>query len=290
MSSTRLLYTDHFGLKARPFSLLPDPDFLFWSENHARAYAMLEYGIVTFAPITMITGEVGAGKTTLVRHLLRSADQDLKIGLISNAHGERGELLHWILAALGQPVDSHAPYVELFSRLEAALRRERAGGRRTVLVFDEAQNLSETMLEELRCFSNLNGESDELLQIVLVGQPELRQTIAHPRLVQFAQRVAADFHLAGLTREGVRDYVSHRLTTAGAACEIFTPAACDMAFQASRGIPRVINQICDYALVYAFVDELDQVDEGVVGQVIADRGLKAQAPNPPERLGMMLSF
>lgn len=272
MTSSRFqIYSDHFGLRERPFSLLPDPDFLFWSANHAKAYAMLEYGLATFAPITMITGEIGAGKTTLIRHMLRTAPQDLRIGLISNALGHRGGLLHWVLSALGQDIPARLSHVRLFSRFEAALRAELAAGRHTILVFDEAQNLSERMLEELRCLSNLNGEKDELLQIVLVGQPELNRIVGRPRMLQFAQRVSAQFHLTGLSAEAVRGYVSHRLKVAGGEREIFTPDACDIVHLASRGLPRVINQICDYALVYAFADGLAAVDADLVREVVADR-------------------
>lgn len=280
MSSTIEIYSSHFGLRGRPFSLLPDPDYLFWSPGHTRAYSMLEYGLATFAPITVITGEVGAGKTTLIRHLLRAAPQELTIGLISNAHGERGKLLHWVLAALGQDFVDRAPYVKRFSQFHAFLRAERDAGRHTVLIFDEAQNLSEKMLEELRCFSNMNGESDELLQIVLVGQPELSRIVGRARMVQFAQRVAARFHLAAMPRADVADYIAHRLSVAGAACEIFTPDACDMIHAASRGVPRVINQLCDYALVYAFAEEMSVVDADLVRQVVAERKLAMVGSSP----------
>ena len=141
MTSTLRIYNDHFGLAERPFTLLPDPDFLYWSENHTRAYAMLEYGMLTHAPITVITGEIGAGKTTLLRHLLRSLPEDLTVGLISNAQGNRGELLHWVLMALGVPTDTNATYVQLFAQFQDLLIEEYAAGRRTMLIFDEAQNL-----------------------------------------------------------------------------------------------------------------------------------------------------
>lgn len=272
MTSSRFqIYSNHFGLRERPFSLLPDPDFLFWSANHAKAYAMLEYGLATLAPITVITGEIGAGKTTLIRHLLRAAPQDLRIGLISNALGHRGGLLHWVLSALGQDVGAKLPYARLFARFEGFLRAELAAGRHTILIFDEAQNLSARMLEELRCFSNVNSEKDELLQIILVGQPELGRIIGKPQMLQFAQRVSAQFHLTGLSSEAVQGYIAHRLKVAGAEREIFTPAACDLVHLASRGLPRVINQICDYALVYAFADDLTTVDADLVREVVVDR-------------------
>lgn len=275
MTSTLTIYTDHFGLRERPFTLLPDPDFLYWSESHTRAYAMLEYGMLTHAPITVITGEIGAGKTTLLRHLLRTLPEEFTVGLISNAQGNRGELLHWVLMALGVPTEAGASYVQLFGQFQDFLIEEYASGRRTMLIFDEAQNLSVETLEELRMFSNINADKDELIQLVLVGQPELRELISQPRLVQFAQRVAADYHLPGMTAEQVRAYVGHRLAIAGATREIFTPAACECVYLASRGIPRVVNQICDYAMVYAFTDGLERVDAGVIEQVVADRRTRA---------------
>jgi general secretion pathway protein A len=271
MSSSLTIYTAHFGLTERPFTLLPDPDFLYWSENHARAYAMLEYGLLTHAPITVVTGEIGAGKTTLLRQLLRQLPADVTVGLISNAQGNRGELLHWVLIALGVATDTNASYVQLFAQFQEFLIAEYAAGRRTMLIFDEAQNLSVETLEELRMFSNINADKDELIQLVLVGQPELRELISQPRLVQFAQRVAAEYHLPGMSGEAVGDYVRHRLRVAGATREIFTPAACECVHAAARGVPRLVNQICDYALVYAFSDGRETIDAGVVEQVVLDR-------------------
>jgi general secretion pathway protein A len=271
MSEALTIYTEYFGLTERPFTLLPDPDFLYWSEAHSRAYAMLEYGMLTFAPITVITGEIGAGKTTLIRHLLRSLPEEYTVGLISNAQGNRGELLHWVLMALGAPADTGASYVQLFARFQDFLIEEYASGRRTMLIFDEAQNLSVETLEELRMFSNINADKDELIQLVLVGQPELRDLVSQPRLVQFAQRVAAEYHIPGMSAATVAGYVAHRLKVAGAGREIFTPAACECVHLASRGIPRLVNQICDYALVYAFTDGLEKVDASVIEQVVTDR-------------------
>jgi len=281
MSSTLTIYGEHFGLSERPFTLLPDPDFLFWSENHARAYSMLEYGMLTHAPITVITGEIGAGKTTLIRHLLRNLPEEFTVGLISNAQGNRGELLHWVLMALGVQVGVNASYVQLFAQFQDFLIEEYAEGRRTMLVFDEAQNLNVETLEELRMFSNINADKDELLQLVLVGQPELRALIQQPRLEQFAQRVAAEYHLPGMSPEQVQAYIGHRLAVAGATREIFTPAACECVHLVSRGIPRLVNQVCDYALVYAFTDGLDLVDASVIEQVVADRQMRGSLKAAP---------
>ena len=281
MTSALTIYTDHFGLAERPFTLLPDPDFLYWSDNHTRAYAMLEYGMLTHAPITVITGEIGAGKTTLLRHLLRTLPEEFTVGLISNAQGNRGELLHWVLMALGIPTESSASYVQLFAQFQDFLIEEYASGRRTLLIFDEAQNLSAETLEELRMFSNINADKDELIQLVLVGQPELRNLISHPRLVQFAQRVAAEYHLPGMSPEQVQAYIGHRLAVAGASREIFTPAACECVHLVSRGIPRLVNQVCDYALVYAFTDGLERVDASVIEQVVADRQMRGSLKAAP---------
>jgi general secretion pathway protein A len=272
MTSTLDIYTVHFGLRERPFSLVPDPDFLFWSPQHSRAFAMLEYGIVTRAPITLITGEVGAGKTTLLHHLLKSVEADVRIGLISNAHGSRGELLRWVLLALNQPAEPQASYVDLFGQFQAYLIAEYAAGRRVILIFDEAQNLSRESLEELRMFTNINANKDELLQLVLVGQPELRQTVLRPDLSQFAQRVAANFHLTAMDRDMVWAYICHRLAVAGANPDaaVFQRGAADLVHEVTRGVPRLVNQLCDLAMVYAFSQNLHTVERSIVQQVLDD--------------------
>ena len=269
--SSLAIYNEYFGLQKRPFTLLPDPDFIYWSTPHKQAYTMLEYGLLTCAPITLITGEIGSGKTTLLRELLKSMPEDYNIGLISNAQGDRGELLHWVLMSLGQAVEKDAGYVHLFHQFQQYLIEQYAAGHRTVLIFDEAQNLSIETLEELRMFSNINADTDELLQLILVGQPQLCDLVADPRLVQFAQRIAAEFHLPTMDVEEVEKYITHRLEVAGATQRIFTKGACESIHLVSRGTPRLINQICDYALVYAYSYERREVDAAVIQQVIEDR-------------------
>ena len=270
MGSTLDLYTGHFGLTERSFTLLPDPEFLFWSAPHQRAYAMLDYGIITRAPITLITGEVGAGKTTLLHHLLKSVGDDVRIGLISNAHGDRGELLRWVLMALGQPAPRGAGYVDLFAQFQSFLIAEYAAGHRVILVFDEAQNLSRESLEELRMFTNINSGKDELLQLVLVGQPELRDMVQRRDLTQFAQRVAASVHLPAMDMPTVRAYIRHRLAVAGATENLFSPSACDMVHDATGGVPRLINQLCDLSMVYAYTKGVRRVLRLTVQQVLED--------------------
>lgn len=280
MSSTLDIYTAHFGLSERPFSLVPDPDFLFWSDHHRRAYSMLEYGLLTRSPITVITGEVGAGKTTLLHHLLKSVEDDVQVAMISNAHQDRGELLRWTLMALDQPADPDATYVELFAQFQQYLIDEYSRGRRVILIFDEAQNLSREALEELRMFTNINANKDELVQLVLVGQPELRTLVLRPDLRQFAQRVAASFHLPSMTAPMVKEYINHRLSVAGATRNIFQAPACELIFEATEGVPRLVNQLCDLSLVYTFTRGMQNVTRAIVEQVLDDGvffggGLKA---------------
>ncbi len=264
------IYTAFFGLTERPFSLVPDPGFLYWSPLHKRAFSILEYGILTRAPITLITGEVGAGKTTLLHHLLKSVGEDVRIGMVANAHGDRGELLRWVLLALAQPAGPQETYVDLFGRFQQYLIAEYAAGRRVILIFDEAQNLSRESLEELRMFTNINSNKDELLQLVLVGQPELRDMIRRADLTQFAQRVSAAFHLGAMDAPTVRAYIRHRLTVAGAKEGIFSASACDLVHAHTGGVPRLVNQLCDLAMVYAFSKGSKHVNQLTVQQVLDD--------------------
>ena len=270
MSGSLDLYNDFFGLSERPFTLVPDPDFLFWSDNHRRAYTMLEYGLMTGAPITLITGEVGAGKTTLVHHLLKQLPIEMTVGLISNAQGDRGKLVRWVLMALDQEAPTNEPYVDLFNRLQTFLIDEYAAGRRVILIFDEAQNLSREALEELRMFTNINSNKDELVHLVLVGQPELRDIIRRPDLKQFAQRVAASFHLKAMDAPTVQAYIDHRMQKAGGAPGVFSERACRLISEATGGVPRLVNQLCDFVLVYAFTDGQANVGEEMVRRVLDD--------------------
>lgn len=264
------IYTAHFGLKTRPFALAPDPDFLFWPQAHRRAYTMLEYGIITHAPITLITGDIGAGKTTLLLHLMRSLGRDVCVGLISNPNGARSELLRWVLMALDQQVGADLSYVDLFAHFQSFLISEYAAGRHVVLIFDEAQNLSAEALEELRMFTNINSGKDELLQLVLVGQPELRDTITQPNMRQFAQRVASNYHLTAMDQRAVRAYVQHRMKVAGSEAKVFTTPAVNLIHEATGGVPRLVNQVCDLSLVYAFSKGRKTVTVATVQQVVDD--------------------
>ena len=264
------MYLDFFGFSERPFTLVPDPSFLFWSKQHKRAYSILEFGILSSAPITLITGEIGAGKTTLLQALLKEIEDEVTIGLISNAQGGRGELLQWVLNALSVPVAPDTSYVDMFQTLQDFLLAEYAAGRRVILIFDEAQNLSLEGLEELRMLTNINSNKDVLLQLILAGQPELRYMVQRPSMQQLAQRVAASFHLDAMNEETVQHYIPHRLRAAGGTGEEFTPEACSRIFKETGGVPRLVNQLCEFSLLYAWSDENRRIDVDVIEHVLKD--------------------
>ncbi|RYH10997.1 ExeA family protein [Tropicimonas sp. IMCC6043] len=264
------MYAGFFGLSKRPFTLVPDPEFLFWSPQHRRAFAVLEFGVMSRAPITLITGAVGAGKTTLLHSLLSRITSELRVGLISNAQGDRGELLQWAMNSLGMELRDGESYVQMFNRLQEQLVADYAAGRRVVLIFDEAQNLSKRGLEELRMFTNINSNQDELVQLILVGQPELRDLIRSPDMRQLAQRVAANFHLEALDQESTVECIAHRLKLAGGTGGEIAPEAAALVFEATEGVPRLINQLCDLAMLYAWSDNQTVVTKQVVQRVLDD--------------------
>ena len=264
------MYEQFFGLTEKPFSIQPDPSFLYWGRTHRLAYAMLEYGILNHAGISVITGEVGCGKTTLVHRLLDQLSDTHRVSLLSNIQEGRGDLLSWVLMGFGQPFAGKS-HVEMFSQLQSFFIGEYAKGKRIVLIIDEAQNLSMDMLEELRMLSNINAGKDQLLQLILVGQPELKGLLNRPELLQLAQRVGSDFHLTALNTEEVHAYIETRLSIAGCRRRIFTDRAIDLIAEQSRGVPRVINIIADTALVYAFSAEDLVVGVETIRNVIRDK-------------------
>ena len=220
------------------------------------------------AGFTVVTGEIGCGKTTLIRHLLDRLDEEFTVGLVSNI--QDGDLLQWVLMAFGQPYEGKS-HVGLHDELQQFLIREYAEGRRTILIVDEAQNLGPKLLEQLRLLSNINADNDQLLQLILVGQPQLKGLLQAPELIQFAQRIASDFHLAPLTAEDIHSYIGHRLSIAGRDEPLFTMEACEKLFEASRGIPRIINILCDTCLVYGFARMAPEIDAAIVSEVIRDK-------------------
>lgn len=274
------LYTEHFNFTERPFSLLPDPDFLFWSTAHTRAFSILEYGLVTRAPLTVVTGEVGTGKTTLVQALLKNIDEEVTVGLISNAQGGRGELLRWVLSALDIPPDPSGDYVILFEQFVDFVISEYAEGRFVVLIIDEAQNLTHEALEELRMLTNINSNKDEVLQLILLGQPELRFKITDPHLRQFAQRVTATYHIDPMDINTARHYMRHRLMHVGGTGREISPQAMRLIYDISQGIPRMINKICDLALVYTASAGHQTVSLTVIKELMRDGVILPTRPLP----------
>ena len=266
----RGFYAEFFGFRERPFTLLPDPDLLLWSRQYRRAFSVLEFGVVSRSPITLLTGSIGCGKTTLLRELLLRLDETVTVGLISNAQGGRGALIQWVLNALGQDFDPQASYVHLFQKMQDFMVAEFAAGRRTLLIFDEAQNLSQESLEELRMLTNINSGKDEVVQLLLVGQPELREMIRQPNLEQIAQRIAVSYHLEPLDAATTAEFIMHRLRVVGGTGAEFAPEALDFVHQVTRGIPRLINQFCDMALLYAWTTETRQVSRAILEQVLED--------------------
>ena len=231
---------------------------------------MLEYAIESQAGFCLLSGEIGCGKTTVVRSMIRSLGDRFTVGLISNTHDRFTSILPWALSALGIGSADKSD-IGQYEALAEFVIGEYGRGRRTLLAIDEAQNLSVPVLEELRLFSNINSEGDIALQILLIGQPELRDKLQRPELAQFAQRVSVDFHLESLSLAEVRAYIKHRLTTAGGSDALFQPEAIDYIHARSRGVPRLVNQLCDMSLVYAFAEQSTSVDEKLVKSVLQDR-------------------
>jgi general secretion pathway protein A len=264
------MYEVFYGLREKPFSILPDPDLIYWGSNHRLALAVLECGVLNNAGFTVITGEVGSGKTTLIRYLLRRLDSAaVSVGLISNTPHGRNELLQWIMMSLGLPYE--APYPALFQQFNRFLHTQHGKGRRTIMIIDEAQNLGADSLEELRMLSNINAEKEQYLQIILAGQPQLKTLLRTPKLLQFAQRVSSDYHLRPLSAQDAALYIEFRLREVGARAPIFTPEACGLIAEASGGVPRVINVLCDTALVYGFASSTPRISADLVGTVIEDK-------------------
>lgn len=264
------MYERYFHLKSKPFAMTPDPKFLYQSSQHAAAATMLEYAIESQAPFCLLTGEIGSGKTTLLRYFLRKLGANTTVGLISNTHARFHSIHPWALSALGiAPADDSD--IAQYEALIDFFVREYGRGRRTLLVFDEAHNLSTSILEELRLLSNVNSENDLALQVLLIGQPELRTKLESPELEQFAQRVSVDFHLGPLTLDDTQSYIRHRLAVARGDPTLFRPEAIAFIHTRTRGIPRLINQLCDLALVYAFAEQNSIIDLNLLEHVVLDR-------------------
>ncbi|MBI4695907.1 MAG: AAA family ATPase [Gammaproteobacteria bacterium] len=264
------MYEKYFGFREKPFSLIPDPSFLYLGKKHSLALTMLEYALVNEAAMVVVTGEIGSGKTTIVRHILGKYSNDAVVGLIANTHKAFGDLMQWVSMAFGL-VHEGKDKVTLYHNFVNFLIGEYARGKRTILIVDEAQNMDVDTLEELRVLSNINADKNLVLQLVLVGQPGLRATLRKPELEQFAQRILVDYHLDALDVRETRAYILHRLLVAGGRPEIFSREAADLIHELSGGIPRLINSLCDQSLVYAYADQRAKVTTRVVKELVADK-------------------
>jgi general secretion pathway protein A len=258
------MYCDLFQLKEPPFRLTPDPQFLFASKQHSRAKAYMESTIWLADGFVVITGDIGSGKTTLIESFLAELPEDIVLAHISQTQLSPVEFLQALLVEFGfKPFRKRK--VELLAMLKDFMVEQYAAGRKILLVIDEAQNLSRKVLEEVRLLSGLETQKEKLLRIVIAGQPELSRKLDSPRLQQLTQRVRLRFHIAALSKRETREYIEHRLEIAGAAGrKIFEETACDIVFRYSGGIPRLINVLCDTAMLCAFAEERTVIDDGLV--------------------------
>jgi general secretion pathway protein A len=265
------VYESFYGFKIKPFALSPQEEFMFLSRQHRMALDLLVYGLRNQAMFCVVTGDIGTGKTTLMRYLLNRSGSGNAPIMISGMNGSFTELLQWILSEFGiehQGLDRIALQLALLKQLKWV----NAHKKRIILVIDEAQSLSLDVLEELRLFANMNAGSTMLLQTVLVGQLGLRDALRRQDMRPFAQRIGVDYVLNPLDREQTHEYILHRLAIAGCGhAEIFTADATDAIFVASRGIPRVINLFCDTALVYGYSDQKQTIDATTVNEMLADK-------------------
>ena len=273
------MYENFYGFTSKPFQLVPNPAFLYLSPKHENALTYLEYGLMERSGFILLTGEIGAGKTTLIRHLLNQIESSIETAVIFNTNVTPDQLLAMILSEF-EVVPPNPGKSEALEALNTFLIARYAQGGRSLLIIDEAQNLSREALEEVRMLSNLQSDDHLLLQIMLVAQPELRARLKTPELAQLNQRIGVSYHIPHLTHDETAAYIACRLEKAGGKTEIFTPQAVDLIYRASRGVPRTINLLCDAALVYGFADELATIDAPVVEQAIQDRdgmGLQNEA-------------
>jgi general secretion pathway protein A len=264
------MYLAYYGFREQPFALTPDPEYMFLAHDHRAALTMMEYGLTQQAPIMLMTGEVGCGKTTLIRYLLSRLDESTSVGLISNVGRSFNDLLKWVCMAFGlahQGLDD-ATLHDAFSQF---LIKQYAANRRVLLIVDEAQNLGPGLLEDLRVLTNINADKHVVLQVVLVGQPELRTTINDPAFRQLAQRISVDHHIEPMSQEDARWYVRHRLRVAGGEVSLFRNAAIRLIYEASGGVPRLINQLCDAALVYGYSARSPRIERAIVEEVLQDK-------------------
>ncbi len=265
------MYRKHFGLDSKPFTMKPDPRFLFLSDRHREALAHLLFGVSEAGGFVQLTGEVGTGKTTLCRALLEQLPETVDIALILNPKLNGQELVAAVCDELNVDYPHETQSIKvLVDCLNHHLLQNHAAGRRTILIIDEAQNLSIEVLEQIRLLTNLETTQAKLLQIILIGQPEFQELLASTELRQLAQRITARYHLGELNRVETQAYISHRLRVSGGHADLFTTGAINEVHKLSGGIPRLINVMCDRALLGAYVEEKRRVDRKLLRRAAAE--------------------
>ena len=264
------MYEQYFSLKCKPFELIPNPDFLFMSSTHKKAITYLDYGIKERIGFILLTGEIGSGKTTIIRNLIKNLNGSIRLSRVNNTKVSSEQLLSMINEDFGMDVEGKSK-AKLLSELNEFLIDEYSNKHQPVLLIDEAQNLSPELLEEIRLLSNLETDRAKLLQIILVGQPELKKTLLMPELIQLRQRININYHISPLSIEETAQYIKHRLSLAGNPDVIeFSGDILQKIYQFSRGIPRLINILCDFSLLTAFTDGVEKVSPPIVNEVIND--------------------
>jgi general secretion pathway protein A len=264
------MYTSFFGFTCKPFQLSPDPEFLFMSRGHKRALTFLNYGMADNAGFILVTGEIGVGKTTILRSMIKKIPQDVKLARINNTKVTSEQLISMINEEYG--IDTKGDdKTRMLSKLTDFLISQYAAGGRSMIIIDEAQNLSPDLLEEIRLLSNLETDKSKLLQIILVGQPELNVTLSSPGLEQLRQRISINTHISPLTLEETESYIRHRLKIAGNEEGVtFKPGVVETIYDFSKGVPRLINIICDFTLLAAFVDNTTTINAGLMKEIIRE--------------------
>ena len=264
------MYESYYGLTEKPFSIQPDPEYLYLSKRHNLAYTMLEYSIQNHAGYTVICGDIGCGKTTLVHHLINNYKSELTVGLLYNTPPHVEDLMPWIMLAFELPYEGLSD-IAMHQQFQNFLVKNFTSGKKAILIIDEAQNLTINALEALRMLSNISVYKHQLLQVILVGQPQLKLMLMRPELEQFNQRVSVEFFLTPLETAEIKSYIQQRTKIAGRKDDLFTDAAYKRITEVSKGIPRKINILCDLALVYGFSSEVKKIDIDLINEVIKDK-------------------